>query len=202
MIVGLTGKFCTGKNRVGGIMSQQGWDVIDVDHLGHAALKHASEPLLEFFGEGIRKEPGGRISRRKLAERVFNDPANLAFLESVLHPEMVRMCHELIEGRDTDRYPMGTVLNAAILHKMRLNLACDAVLYVQASTLIRFIRATSSRGMPVLDFIRRNRVQRSIAPKYFFDGKPLYVIMNNHGDSILRRQLAAFYRDRGIELGD
>ncbi len=192
MIIGLTGKLCTGKNRIGSIMQSDGWFVIDVDFLGHAALKQGRAPLVEEFGEGIL-DKAGEIDRKALGAMVFDSPAKLAFLESVSHPLMLEMCMQMIRDRDTERYPKGSVLNAAVLHKMGLNKLCNVILYVQALPLIRFYRAASTRNMSLSEFIRRNRVQRTIEPKYFFDEVPMYVIMNNDGDSRLRKQLQAMY---------
>ncbi len=201
MVIGLTGKFCTGKNRIGSIMETHGWDVIEVDHLGHGALINARGSLVDFFGDSILSEDG-TISRKKLGDLVFDSPAKLAFLESVLHPVMKTMCHDLIKDRDKKTYPCGTVLNAAILHKMGLNSVCDSILYVKASVFLRFFRAKSTRAMTTLDFLRRERVQHNITPEYFFDVIPLYVIMNNHGDTAIKRQLESYYKSIGLPLGD
>ncbi len=199
MVVGLTGRFCTGKNRIGGLMERDGWDVIDVDHLGHGALKSSREALISFFGDSILTEEG-KISRKKLGDQVFGSPAKLAFLESILHPAMTTMCIELIKNRDKDQYPHGTVLNAAILHKMELNRVCDAILYVKTAKILRFFRAKSTRSMTTLDFLRRERVQHNISPKYFFDKIPFYVIINNRGDRALKLQLESFYKSIGEDL--
>jgi len=37
-IIGLTGGYCAGKNEVARILEKYGWEVADVDKLGHAAL--------------------------------------------------------------------------------------------------------------------------------------------------------------------
>jgi len=197
MVIGITGKFCTGKNRVGSIMEKDGWDVIDVDHLGYEALHSSKDDLVRRFGEAILDD-NGEIDRRILGEIVFKNPVQLAMLESVIHPIMVEMCEKLINDRDVERFPRGTVLNAAVLHKMGLDKFCSVIIYVKANILLRFFRAKSTRFMTVWEFIRRNRVQKVIAPKYFFDETPIYVIMNNHGDESIRRQLTAFYKSLKI----
>ncbi len=193
MIIGLTGKFCTGKNRVGSLMEKDGWYVIDVDYLGHEALYRSKERLLSYFGDTILGVDG-EIDRKKLGSIVFADHIKLTFLEAVTHPLMVSMCEEMIKDRDTSQYPKGTVLNAAVLHKMGLNKFCDMIIYVKAWQLFRFQRAKSTRSMSLSDYIRQDRVQKMLEPKYFFDEIPIYVILNNHGDDRLKRQLQALYK--------
>lgn len=192
MVIGLTGKFCTGKNRVGSIMEDQGWMVIDVDFLGHEALHRKRDRVADYFGAEYLDERD-EVDRRKLADRVFNSPGELAFLESLTHPVMVDMCREMITNRDEEKYPRGTVLNAAVLHKMQLDALCDMILYVKAYTFLRYFRARSTRNMSLRQCIQRDRVQKYIDPKYFSDDIPIYVIMSNHGDKQLKRQLKTLY---------
>lgn len=199
MVIGLTGKFCTGKNRVGSILQRLGWDVIDVDLIGHKVLDDQHQQLVTHFGSSILDEQG-RVDRKVLASLVFSDQARLALLESIIHPKMVETCRDLISSRDTSTYPHGTVLNAAVLYKMGLDSLCDVIVYVKASVILRFLRARSTREMGLAEFIKRDRVQRTIAPEYAVDEKPLYVIMNNLGDGWLKRQLDALTAD--LKVGD
>ena len=199
MVIGLTGKFCTGKNRVGSILQQLGWDVIDVDLIGHKVLEEQQEKLIDHFGPSILDE-AGRVDRKVIASLVLADKARLALLESIIHPKMVESCKDLIASRDTETYPHVTVLNAAVLYKMGLDSLCDVIVYVKASPILRFLRARSTREMGLREFLRRDRVQRTIAPEYAVDEKPLYVIMNNLGDGWLKRQLDALTAD--LKVGD
>lgn len=193
MIVGLTGKICAGKNRVADLLSEMGWYVIDVDHVGHQVLQEEKKQLVSLFGNTILNETGA-VDRRAVGEVAFGDSGKLAMLEAIVHPAMVVRCKKLADERDQEAFPQGTVLNAAVLHKMGLDQLCNAVLYVRACIVKRLFRARASRGMTTREFLRRNAAQRHIAPKYFYGDIPMYVILNNHGEPQLKEQLEAFCR--------
>jgi len=63
--IGLTGGYCAGKNEVANILVRYGWNVIDVDKLGHAALLQVSEQLINTFGDSIRKKMGHRPKKAR-----------------------------------------------------------------------------------------------------------------------------------------
>ncbi|HNW73000.1 MAG: dephospho-CoA kinase [Bacteroidales bacterium] len=85
--VGLTGNIGSGKSTVAGIFKVLG---IPVFHADEEAKKCYNDPelrrdLVHQFGERILI-PGGEIDRKALAAIVFNDPASLEYLNTVVHP--------------------------------------------------------------------------------------------------------------------
>lgn len=115
--VGLTGGLASGKTFVGEALARYGCFLIRADELGHETLAlggEAFEPAVREFGSGILA-PDGRIDRRKLAGRVFDDPAALDRLNALVHPA-VRRREEQLMAEFAAREPKGiAVVEAAIL---------------------------------------------------------------------------------------
>jgi dephospho-CoA kinase len=89
---GLTGGIGSGKSTVGKMFAEEGWQVFDADLLGHQALTEAGvkEEIRRIFPECFLE---GVVDRRRLAARVFADPAERRRLEELLHPRILeRIC--------------------------------------------------------------------------------------------------------------
>ena len=87
-IIGLTGGIGTGKSTVARFLAGLGAVVLDLDKVGHEALKKDSEAfqkVVDAFGKRILA-PDGEIDRAKLGEIVFNDRRALLRLNGITHP--------------------------------------------------------------------------------------------------------------------
>ncbi len=87
-IIGLTGGIGSGKSAASGILEELGAEVIDLDKVGHDALKKdggAYEKVVKEFGEEILDDKG-EIDRARLGQIVFKDKAALKRLTSIVHP--------------------------------------------------------------------------------------------------------------------
>ena len=83
VIIGLTGKFCSGKTTVEKILNEDhNFFIIDVDKIGHWALEEKKEELVNRFGSGILKED--KINRKELADIVFKKKKDLSDLNSIV----------------------------------------------------------------------------------------------------------------------
>lgn len=89
--VGLTGGLATGKSHVGEYLAGMGCHLIKADELGHQALERgggAFEEVVQAFGPQIQDQSGA-IDRRALGEIVFENPAQLNLLNSIVHPVVI-----------------------------------------------------------------------------------------------------------------
>lgn len=157
MVLGLTGRYCAGKDAVARILERRGFRVLDVDRIGHAVLDQRREEVAAAFGPAVRRADGS-VDRARLGRIVFADPAALARLEAILHPAMVERVRALAAseraaGRDV-------AVNAAILRRLGLHLICDAVLEVRACLPRRFLRALRRDRLGPVQVLRRMRSQR------------------------------------------
>ena len=189
MILGITGKYCSGKNLVTDFVVKEGWHEIDMDKLGHQVLKQNKAEVAALFGKEIL-DGGGEVDRERLGEIVFGSKKELHRLEAVIHPKMVSLCRMIIEDRKSE----DLVINAAILHKMGLNRLCDSILWVKAPFLDRFRRALKRDSYSFLQIIRRMAAQRSLDAKYYREDVDSYTIWNKSSiddlESEIKRHLA------------
>ena len=184
MVVGLTGKYCAGKDRAARVFEDHGFFVIDVDALGHQILAANAARVMESFGPSVAAAGGG-VDRRKLGRLVFADPAALARLEAILHPPMVSRVKELIVENGGD-----IVINAAILHHMGLHLLCDAVVCVTAPLLIRLARAVRRDALSVRDALARVRSQKGACPQSNDPPVDTYIVRNRGSARSLEHRIA------------
>ena len=93
----ITGGIGTGKSTVLAAFAKLGAHCLDTDEAAHALYAPggpALQPIAEHFGDAVRL-PDGTLDRKAVAARVFRDPAELAWLNALLHPMIrERMCAE------------------------------------------------------------------------------------------------------------
>jgi dephospho-CoA kinase len=173
MVIGISGKYCAGKNAAVDILEKRGFVSIDVDKLGHRVLEEKKETILSVFGpEAVA--PGGGIDRKRLGDIVFSDRAALERLESILHPRMTALTREFLDAhRSRDR-----VINAAILFKMGLHRFCDTIFWITAPVQVRFFRALSRDGFHPIRILRRICAQRGMKPQHSRENVDIHIIDN------------------------
>jgi len=159
MVIGVTGAFCAGKSLAVSRLRDLGFTEIDVDRLGHAALEHQKEQLVARFGPGIL-EADGRVNRRSIGRLVFAGPSALRDLEAIVHPVMIAEVERLVRAG-----PGPTVINAAILFRMRLDRLCNLVVCVRAPFPLRLLRAIRRDRLGLVAAARRLLAQGSVCPK-------------------------------------
>lgn len=159
MVIGVTGGYCAGKSLAVSRLRDLGFADIDVDSLGHAALEQQKERVVARFGRGILA-PDGRVDRRSLGRLVFSDRPALRDLEAIVHPVMVAEVERLVEAA-SER----TVINAAILFRMRLDRLCDFVVCVRAPFPLRLLRGMRRDRLGPLAAARRILAQGPACPK-------------------------------------
>jgi dephospho-CoA kinase len=192
VIVGLTGKYCAGKDHVARIFESNGYSVIDVDSLGHEALAERSAQIVEIFGRSLAAEDG-TVNRRALGRIVFGNPTAMARLEAILHPAMVQKVKNLIAGMGSD-----VIVNAAILHHMGLDVLCRAVVFVTAPLPARLLRAMRRDRLPLRDALARITSQKGIGPQFNAPAVDTYTVRNwGSGGSLEHRVARLAQRLRG-----
>ncbi len=189
MVVGLTGKACSGKNVVCDMLFRMArWRCIDVDKLGWPVLEESKKELVALFGPGC-VTPLGKVDHKVIREAVFKDSTLRTALEQITHPRIVQMCHRLTEEAEKEGEKV-VVWNAPLLQRARLDEECDVVIFVDASPAVRFQRARWRDGMDFSQFQRREESQRDIDFHTISPRAKLLVIENNGDEMSLHRQVA------------
>ena len=177
MVIGLTGKSCSGKNYVGQILSDLGLEVWDTDRMCHDGLNENIRAIVSEFGEGVVQ--GSEVSRPALGKIVFSDSERRKALEDILYPWLRRKVEEWIEGN-----PEGIlVLNGALLYRAGFCDLCECVIYVDASYETRLRRAMERDGLDEKAFMLREMSQQDVDFRDVTYPVTLYIVSNNGSNS-------------------
>ena len=191
IVVGITGKYCAGKNTAAELLGGAGYEGIDVDTLGHEALRRERERIIDRFGPELAVGDA-EIDRRRLGDIVFSDSGALRDLESIVHPAMVAAVEQRIAGfRALQPEPTGVAVNAAVLFRMDLTRLCDLVLYIHAPFWVRYRRARERDSASFLQVVRRLASQRDVAPQFSGLNADIHSVRNDGSREQLRFKLKA-----------
>ncbi len=176
-VIGVAGKYCSGKNTVTDFLETKGYVSIDVDKAGHQALKEETGALVDVFGVDIL-EADGTIDRRKLGAIVFDGSGSLRMLESIVHPRMITIVQRRKEAFQKEGHSK-IVINAAILFRLGLHAECDFVLWITAPLPRRMMRAKQRDNLTFFQVLKRFWAQRSLSPQSSEEGVDIYTIKNS-----------------------
>jgi dephospho-CoA kinase len=87
-ILGLTGGIGSGKSAVAQHFIDQGIHAVDADHAARWVVepgKPALAQIVAHFGNEVRQDDG-QLNRAALRQKIFSDPAQRRWLETLLHP--------------------------------------------------------------------------------------------------------------------
>jgi dephospho-CoA kinase len=174
IVIGLTGLSCAGKNYVAALFEQRGIPALDVDRLGHEALRLEKAAVAARFGPGVL-DGAGEVDRKKLGALVFGRPGELAALEAIVHPAANRLTNEWIarqEGRPC-------IVNAALLHRSSAFERLSAIVLVTAWLPVRLCRARKRDRLPWSVIIQRFGSQKNFIPQYLAKGADTLRVYNN-----------------------
>lgn len=156
--VGLTGGIGSGKSKVAEFLRDREVAIYDSDSrakelmMSNEALRQA---LIEAFGSECYTADG--INRAWLAQRVFNNEAELARLNAIVHPAVMRDFAAWAEAQEGNY----VVLESAILLEAGLESHVDVVVAVMAPKELRLERAMLRDGAKREQIEERMRNQMS-----------------------------------------
>jgi len=188
MIIGLTGKYCAGKNFIASLLEKRGFPVLDVDKLGYKALEIEKEAIYVKFAQDFNNTHSANIStgsvsasyttdtpldRKLLGQIVFGNPEKLAALEAIIHPVANRLTDEWIAEQNGH-----CVINAALLHRSSIFKQLDRIILVKAPFFTRLLRARRRDKLPWRDLLKRFKSQKDFNTQYLSKNAEIYRIGN------------------------
>ena len=174
---------------------EAGFREIDVDVLGHEVLEEKKEEILHAFGSRILSA-NGQIDRRQLGSIVFKNRRELEKLERILHPSMVERVKRIIHQEEGP-----IVINAALLHKMKLDALCNRIVILRAPLLERINRCMDRDGLDVFSTLYRIFSQRKLIPQSSMRRADTVVVENRGTRRELRAKLQELIRRWTEEMG-
>src|SRR2546429_4197929 len=91
LVVGLVGRAGSGKSTVARALAAAGARVLDADRIGHAITDGDPDvraALATEYGPEVYR-PDGQLDRKRVAAKVFADPAALGRLNLLVHPRIL-----------------------------------------------------------------------------------------------------------------
>lgn len=160
MIVGLTGRYCSGKGTAARAFASRGFKVVDADELSHEVLAERAAEVIREFGPGARAADGG-VDRRALGRIVFADPRARTRLEAILYPDITERIRDFVAANGGD-----VVINAPLLQRAGLQKMCNAVVFVTAPVPVRLVRAMRRDRLSLCDAWARINAQKDVRPQF------------------------------------
>jgi dephospho-CoA kinase len=182
VVIGLTGGIGAGKSETLAAFERQGAATISSDAVAHELLDtdEVRALLVDRWGPDVSRD--GAVDRDAVARRVFGQPEELAWLESIIHP---RVGQRIAEWRMGPASEAGiAVVEVPLLFETEMQGAFDATVSVVADEDVRRQRA-ADRGHHGVE--ERSSRQLSQEEK---EARASYVIRNDGSSADLERRVA------------
>ncbi|MGH7515146.1 MAG: dephospho-CoA kinase [Gemmatimonadales bacterium] len=193
--VALTGNIAAGKSTVAALFRAWGATIIDADQLVREAQAPGS-PILAAIGERFGPDlidAAGRLDREGLRRRVLADPAALADLNRLVHPEVLRR-RAALEAEARARGDRIVVSDIPLLFEASDPDAFDVVILVDAPPPVRRARLLATRRLGPDEADRMLSAQAPSGPKR---ARSTFVIDNDGDRRALEERALAVW----VELG-
>jgi dephospho-CoA kinase len=185
--VGLTGGMGAGKSTALAELERLGAAVLSTDAVVHQLYEdeRLRKAVVERWGEDI-VAPGGTVDRSAVAERVFADAEDRAWLEGVLWPLVGERVGEwLTEVRARRPAPRAAVVEVPLLFEAGMEGVYDATMAVIADEDVRRERA-ASRGHALQEARAERQLSQDEKAR-----RATFTIRNDGGERELAAQLSA-----------
>jgi dephospho-CoA kinase len=185
--VGLTGGMGAGKSTALAELERLGAAVLSTDAVVHELYEsehRLREAIVERWGQDVA--PGGTVDRSAVAERVFADAEDRAWLEGVLWPLVGERVNEwLTEVRARHPSPRAAVVEVPLLFEAGMKGVYDVTVAVIADEQVRRERA-ASRGHALEDARAARQLSQEEKAR-----RATFAIRNDGSERELAAQLSA-----------
>lgn len=150
-LIAVTGGIASGKSTVSRRLAEHGAVVVDADQLSREAVARGSaglDAIVRRWGTGLLT-PDGSLDRAALGAIVFRDPAELAALNAIVHPEVARLTAARMAEATTADPDVVIVYDIPLLVEAAVDQPFDLVVTVSAPIRERVRRLAELRGMSV-----------------------------------------------------
>jgi len=190
-VIGILGGIGSGKTSVAAEFEKLGCGRIDADKIAHNLLdtKAVKNKIVTSLGKQLLDKKGN-IDRKKLADIVFTNPAQLSEINDIVHPPVVARIESLIEQLNRAEQITAIVLDMPLLLEVGWHKRCDYIIFVKCELKTRLQRAKK------IGIFNKNQLQARENFQISLDRKAEIadnVVENNSGYSELARQVAKIF---------
>lgn len=179
------GGIASGKSTVAQELAKRGCAVIDADEMAKQFLrsKEVKKQLRRRFGSQIF-DAGGRVNRKKLAEKVFADAKAVKAVNAIIHPRVFERTQELIKKYQQQPSVKAIVLDMPLLAEVGWHKKCDKLIFVRCDAKIKLKRAQKKGIFGENELKKRENFQISLDKKA---GIAHYIIESNDLSEMIRQ---------------
>lgn len=181
-VIGIAGGIGSGKSFVARKIAElAGGVVFDADDIAKQMLDRPSvqRQLIDWWGRDIIAGDG-RTDRRRIADIVFENPAEKQKLEAIIHP-LVRAQREMMKAEYADNADVRcVVMDTPLLFEAGFADDCDRIVFVDTDEPIRRARVLEHRGWDAAEFERRESAQWPVDKKLDLSHE---IVDNNGGEA-------------------
>lgn len=194
LMVGLTGGMGCGKSTAAARFAERGFHRLDADQIVRDELlpdRAVAEAIRAKLGDAMLATDGS-VRRDRVAEKVFKDPAALAWLEELLHPRLLASWRKVMDARQGTAF----IVEVPLLFEKGLENWFDFTVCVTTDSALQ-LRRLEKRGIPPEQARERITQQLPLARKceladhvLLNDGTPefLYEQVDALADRLLNSQ--------------
>ena len=186
-IIGLTGQTGAGKSTVRDIFKEKGAAVIDADSVAHDITDNDLDCIYDIvsrFSCLVLNEKG-KINRKALGRRVFSDPKELAALNKIIFPYILKAIEHEVLGHIA-KGTENIVIDGATIIESGCGKMCDVLVSVVAEEETRKTRIIKRDGITKADAERRVSAQK---PEEFYTENSDFIIRNDSTPAELERNV-------------
>jgi dephospho-CoA kinase len=179
-ILGITGGIGSGKSVISKLLEINGVPVYNTDREAKkitASSLVVQEKLSSKFGSGLYRE--GLLDKAQLASLIFNHPEHLAFVNSVIHPEVRK---DFLEWKEKQSGTSWVGIESAILFESGFDRLVDGSVTVSAPLETRIRRIDKRDGLDRESILTRIRNQMSEEERSRLAS---YTIVNDEVEALL-----------------
>lgn len=188
LLIGITGNIGSGKSTFAGYVSAQGYTVISADQVVKDLYRQdeTHRSLTDRWGEQILTE--GKPDPSKIASIVFKQPTELAFLNSVIHPGVLKeFSRSIAEAKEAVLF-----FEVPLLFEAKLQKCFDFVILITTGAYTRELRLINrDKSDPQAIRERLASQQDDESKKSLAD----LVISNDGSPAALRKRCLRFLKD-------
>ena len=167
IVLGITGGIACGKSLVCHLFKELGAAVLSADELAREAVRpgeKAFKEIVAHFGKGILTKEGS-IDRARLAEKIFQTPAERHQLNTITHPAIGHLADRRInELRKRPAVPL-IIYEAPLLFEAKAEERVDLVLVVTTTSEQQLERLMQRDNLSREEALQRIAAQMPLAEK-------------------------------------
>lgn len=192
LAVGVTGGIGSGKSLACRILETLGARFLSADLVARELLD--TNPALKkqvkrLFGEEAYL-PDGTLDRKRVAKRIFQEPALKESLEAVVHPETLQAIDREIDRISAEGRAPVIVVEAALIFEARAERMFDYIVVVDAPEEARIARVMARDSVSRHEVLERMSAQMGVEDKV---GKADFVLKNSSDLATLERNAQFLY---------